>query len=246
MFRKHRPHIPSHTTVAAYLSLFLVMGGGAAYAANAIGSEDVINESLTSADLKNGAAVKSEDVANDSVTGGGLRGPDILESTLGKVPNADKLDGKDSEDFMPSDSIFVTPGWNSQTGRTGFDSYDVYAGETQIGVFGVDDLIIHYKCPAHPMESNGTAQIDVSARGYLFVDNGGDNPNYYEVPSSGLSVVLPTAPTGEALTIQMNAPTGDAPEELYTILFFSVHDPGLSGVNDGFCHVQGQILEGRG
>lgn len=30
MFRKLRCHIPSHTTVAAYLSLFLVMGGGAA------------------------------------------------------------------------------------------------------------------------------------------------------------------------------------------------------------------------
>jgi hypothetical protein len=48
------------------LALFLVIAGGTAYAANTIGSADVINESLLSQDLK-----------NDNVTG-----DDVLESSL--------------------------------------------------------------------------------------------------------------------------------------------------------------------
>ena len=38
---------------AGLLALFLVIAGGTAYAANTIGSSDVIDESLLSADLKN-------------------------------------------------------------------------------------------------------------------------------------------------------------------------------------------------
>ena len=48
------------------LALFCVLAGGVAYAANTIGSADVINESLRSQDLK-----------NDNVTG-----DDVLESSL--------------------------------------------------------------------------------------------------------------------------------------------------------------------
>ncbi len=49
---------------AGLLALFLVIAGGTAYAANTIGSSDVIDNSLLSADLKNNQAVKSADVAN--------------------------------------------------------------------------------------------------------------------------------------------------------------------------------------
>ena len=48
------------------LALFLVIAGGTAYAANTIGSADVINESL-----------RSQDLRNDNVTG-----DDVLESSL--------------------------------------------------------------------------------------------------------------------------------------------------------------------
>jgi hypothetical protein len=48
------------------LSLFLVIAGGTAYAANTIGSADVINESL-----------RTQDLRNDNVTG-----DDVLESSL--------------------------------------------------------------------------------------------------------------------------------------------------------------------
>lgn len=104
MSRKLRS-APTHTTVVAYMSLFLALGTGGAWATGAIGSGDVVDESLKSIDLKNGAAVRSEDVVNDTETNGGLRGADIKENTLGKVPDANQLDGLDSAAFERSTTV---------------------------------------------------------------------------------------------------------------------------------------------
>lgn len=84
---------PSPAMVVALISLFVALGG-VAYAANTVGSADVIDNSLLSQDLHDGGGVKGVDVATDSLTGA-----DIAESTLGKVPNANNLDGKDSSQF---------------------------------------------------------------------------------------------------------------------------------------------------
>jgi hypothetical protein len=65
------------------LALFLVLSGGVAYAANTIGSADVINNSLQSADLKDNAAVKSVDVRDDTLPGGGLGSQDIANGSIG-------------------------------------------------------------------------------------------------------------------------------------------------------------------
>jgi hypothetical protein len=68
-----------HGTVAAYLALLLA-SSTAVYAAATIGSPEVINNSLQSVDLKDGAAVGGADVINDS-----LKGADIQEATLSGV-----------------------------------------------------------------------------------------------------------------------------------------------------------------
>jgi hypothetical protein len=54
---------------AGLLALFIVLTGGTAYAVDTIGSEDVIDNSLHSRDLKNNQAVRSADVADDSLSG---------------------------------------------------------------------------------------------------------------------------------------------------------------------------------
>jgi hypothetical protein len=59
------------------LALFLVLTGGVAYAADTIGSSDVIDNSLLSADLANNQAVKSADVAN-----GQLNDEDVGQGTF--------------------------------------------------------------------------------------------------------------------------------------------------------------------
>ena len=48
------------------LALFLVIAGGTAYAANTVGSSDIIDESIQSVDVKNGE-VTAADLANNSV-----------------------------------------------------------------------------------------------------------------------------------------------------------------------------------
>lgn len=61
---------PSHSTIVAYLALFVAIGGTAAAlpGRNTVNSGDVIDETLKTRDLKNGAAVQGSDVINESLT----------------------------------------------------------------------------------------------------------------------------------------------------------------------------------
>jgi hypothetical protein len=115
----HRLRPRSAYDLIALLALFIAVGTGGAYAANTIGSSDIIDESIVSADLKN-EGVKTADIGGNQVTtykirngdvtpidlaanavagskvaDDSLTGADIQESTLGKVPEADTLDGFD-------------------------------------------------------------------------------------------------------------------------------------------------------
>jgi hypothetical protein len=75
-----RAHLRAN--VVGYLALFVALGG-TAYAAATVGSGDVIDNSLKSADLKNAKAVKSVDVRDDSIVGA-----DVDETTLEGVDAA--------------------------------------------------------------------------------------------------------------------------------------------------------------
>jgi hypothetical protein len=68
----------NHTTIVAYLALFVALGGSA-YAAATITGRDVVDRSLTGADIRNGS-VRSPDVRG--ITGGDLGAGDpwILRS----------------------------------------------------------------------------------------------------------------------------------------------------------------------
>ena len=58
----------TYANVMSTLAVVLVVAGGTAYAANTIGSSDVIDNSLQSVDLKNND-VRGADVRTDSLTG---------------------------------------------------------------------------------------------------------------------------------------------------------------------------------
>ena len=92
---RFRPRL-SYANVVSTLCLVLVVGGGVAYAANTVGSEDIINGQVKSADIGTGQ-VRSIDVGNDNLTGddvqdnslttndvntGSLFGSDIFDGTL--------------------------------------------------------------------------------------------------------------------------------------------------------------------
>jgi hypothetical protein len=124
--------------VCSCLALFVALGTGGAYAANTIGSADVVDDSLTGADIKghratstspfvNGSltgydiadrSLRADDLAGDAVTGdkvpdSSLTGSDINESTLRTVPNADKLDGIDASGFQKAGTVAISQGFSA-------------------------------------------------------------------------------------------------------------------------------------
>jgi hypothetical protein len=72
-----------HLALAFSVIALIVSAGSAGYAAATVGSADIVDNSIRSVDLKDGAAVKGVDVVNDSLTGA-----DIRESTLVGVAHA--------------------------------------------------------------------------------------------------------------------------------------------------------------
>lgn len=64
------------------LSLFLVLGGGAAYAAGTVGSADIIDGSILSIDVRNDQ-IRSADIRNDTQTAGGLAAVDLAAGSVG-------------------------------------------------------------------------------------------------------------------------------------------------------------------
>ena len=103
--------------VIAYIALFFALSGGAVAANNALKQGDAAGGDLTGTypnPTIGVGKVDSAKVANDSLTG-----TDIDESTLGKVGDADTLDGIDSTGFAspPSEAThyqlseqFTVPG----------------------------------------------------------------------------------------------------------------------------------------
>ncbi|HEY5053286.1 MAG TPA: hypothetical protein VII45_07750 [Solirubrobacterales bacterium] len=105
MKKRLKLHLPSHTTVAAYLSLFLVVSGGAAFAAtqlhkNSVGTKQLKNNAVAAAKIKNSAvtagkiaanAVTANAIADGSVSSGKLGNEAV---TTGKLANNAVTTGK--------------------------------------------------------------------------------------------------------------------------------------------------------
>src|SRR4051794_34880564 len=107
---------------AGFLSLFLVLTGGVAYAANTIGSTDIIDESILSRDVKNGQvgtldlaanAVRSGKVLDESLTGHDIQddtigGADVNESLLDGVAYSPVFATHDPPNFpLPADGSYA-------------------------------------------------------------------------------------------------------------------------------------------
>ena len=84
MSKRVREHLRSN--VVGYVAIFLFAIAGTAYAANTIGSADIINGQVKSVDIGNNQ-VQSADVRDDTLPNGGLTSADVRENTL-SVPTA--------------------------------------------------------------------------------------------------------------------------------------------------------------
>jgi hypothetical protein len=111
MIKRLKLHRPSHTTVVAYLSLFLVISGGAALAANqlhknSVGAKQIKKNAVIAAKIKNGAvtgnkladnAVTANKIANGAVTTGKLGDSAV---TTGKLAGEAMTTGKIANDAV--------------------------------------------------------------------------------------------------------------------------------------------------
>ena len=89
-----RPSIRSRLVVlvrgqwAGLLALFLVIAGGTAYAADTIGSSDIIDESILSQDVKNGE-VKTTDIGNNQVQSVDVKDGQLNDEDVGQAAFVD-------------------------------------------------------------------------------------------------------------------------------------------------------------
>src|SRR3954453_328351 len=81
MFGRFRSRL-TYANVVSSIALFAALGTGGPYAADTIGSSDVIDESLLSQDIKDGE-VKTSDLRNSSVTSLKINNGSVLTSEIG-------------------------------------------------------------------------------------------------------------------------------------------------------------------
>jgi hypothetical protein len=91
---KLRRHL-TYANVISTLCLFLVFGGGAAFAATKLAKSSVGTEQLKGEAVTKGKMAPNS-VNSKKVVNGSLTGEDIASSTLGKVPNATNAEHADS------------------------------------------------------------------------------------------------------------------------------------------------------
>lgn len=127
----------TYANVMSSLAVFLILGGATAFAAvskvganeikaNSIKTGKIVKEAVTSGKIKKGAITEIR-IAKDAVTGekvkdGSLTGSDINASTLGTVPNADKLGGTPASGYaksqLPTPTLATLKGtWKTEPGR---------------------------------------------------------------------------------------------------------------------------------
>jgi hypothetical protein len=87
---KLRRHL-TYANVISTVCLFLVLGGGAAFAATKLAKSSVGTEQLKGEAVTKGKMAPNS-VNSKKVVNGSLTGEDIASSTLGKVPNAEHAD----------------------------------------------------------------------------------------------------------------------------------------------------------
>jgi hypothetical protein len=150
VFSRLRSNI-TYANVASSLALFVAMGTGGAYAANTIGSDDIIDESIQSVDVKNGQ-IGWDDLALSSVTGSRIKdesifGADITNGTIatadlatGAVNGATVLDNSLTADDLATSSVTSAEIASDAVGATEITDNSIDGGEIVDGSLGAVEL----------------------------------------------------------------------------------------------------------
>ena len=202
-----------------YLAL-VIATSGTAYAAATIGSAEVVDGSLRSIDISDETALNGG-LSGIDIRTNTLTGADIQEATLAKVPNADTVDGLDSNALVQG------------SGQVYKGAAAVPAGNGYAHIFlaTADPAFwVAYNCPA---DLSGIGVVvfenDSADLANVFYDNGSANPDYAQLAPSGGRLDLAGAPTGEHIAFQVQTASG----RMLAFDVYTVHRPGSSD-----CHAQ--------
>jgi hypothetical protein len=106
----------TYANVTSTLALFLALGG-VSYAALSVGSRQIRNNSVRTQDLRNNDVrsrdIRNRTIVNRDVLSNTLGGLQINEATLGRVPDAARLEGRNASSFAvtcPTGTVFHAGG----------------------------------------------------------------------------------------------------------------------------------------
>ncbi len=186
---------PSHTTVVAYLSLFLVIAGGAAYAKgqlgkNTVGPKQLRKNAVRTPKIKNAAVttpkIKDKSVTAAKIADGTLTGAQVDSSTLGQVPsasdaaNAAALGGVPATGYVQSTRILVgsatTVGIQPELIFTIGGEIELYEGSIGTDSFGVEFRNIS---SVHWVLSKATGISDIAPKGSSGAGGGDSVQSFY-------------------------------------------------------------------
>ncbi len=145
------------SNVCSFLALTVALGTGTAYAANTVGSSDIIDEAILSQDIKNDE-VKTADIGNSQVAAGNIKpaaviasrlGPDAVDSTkvlIDSLTSADLAAGAVTASELASNAVNSSKvGANVLTGADINES--TLAGVNAATVAGMSVKKINFQVP---------------------------------------------------------------------------------------------------
>jgi hypothetical protein len=250
-FLRGRLRRPSHATVVAYLALFVALGGSAAAVTYVVSSNsqigpdtvsgarppagkhsNIIGGSIGPGDL-GGSAVTADklgtaSVGTRAVADNKLTGADILESSLGPVPNAAKLGGLSSNQFVQGSGTVYDINNNANVNGGAVELFDV-PNELTLTAFCKNT-----SDPGPGQYSFATGNDPVT----ILTDNGGGDPTKLDVGShSSAGSSFWSIDDTDFLTFSVTSPTATITIWVGNWLghstFPTPHD---------FCHFQGHAI----
>jgi hypothetical protein len=204
---------PSPALVIAVLALFVALGG-TTYAVQrlpkrSVGPAQLRTDAVRNKNIKAGAVSRSKirrkAVTADQVGTDALLGRNILESSLGKVPDSDKLDGQDSSKFVRGTRI---------------DRFTLGSGQSQL-FFSFGSVTLTASCQIGPPGDQAKVEI-TSGQAGNFDSNGSVSPLVPGQPRTFVSAGGFGGADGRVLT-------ADGTEIPEMSLYAGVDTPGFAG-----------------
>jgi hypothetical protein len=217
----------SYANVTSTLALFLALGTGTAYAANEWTGENIVDQSLTAADLQIGTigtlrvqdnSLQAIDLATDSVGAS-----EIATDAVGPTEVANNsIDGGEIVD----NSLLAADLAGSSVGSSEIATGAVGAAEIVAGAVGASEIASNSVTSADLAGGASTGAINITA---------GSIPNGR---CADVDTAIPGAVTGDAVIFSINgaAPAG--------VLFYGARVPSNGHVTLKVCNFTGGAMPG--